>query len=134
MKLRISTSFGWWAALLATGLSLALVPMAAAAAGMKPLSAGIGLEGRQAHPDYPLKLVFATAKGEYLADVEVSLYDTSGKQVLKAHSAGPWLFLDVPAGQYKVKATRKDGSLTTAMVNVSGDHQLVANLAWKAKS
>lgn len=131
MKNRISSTVHWSFAVLATGLALALVPMAVQAAGMKPLSGGVGIEGRAPHPDYPLKLVFATAKGAYLADVNVSLYDTSGKEVASAHSRGPWLFLDVPAGQYKVKAMTKNGKAASAMVNISGQGQTVVNLTWK---
>ncbi|HKI97489.1 MAG TPA: hypothetical protein VKB51_03335 [bacterium] len=131
MNIRYANRFGWWLAMLVAGTALALVPVVVLAADMKPLSAGIGVEGRQPHPDYPLKLVFATTKGEYLADVNVSVYDTSGKEVMQAHSPGPWLYLDVPSGEYKVMATTKGGQKASAHVNVSGEGQTVVNLAWK---
>jgi hypothetical protein len=132
MSLPARHSLRWWLAALVAGFALALIPLVASAAGMKPLSGGVGVEGRKAHADYPLKLVFATTKGHYLADIAVTLHDSSGKEVMKAHSSGPWLFLDVPAGQYKVVAMRKNGEKASAMVNVTGSGQTVANLAWKA--
>lgn len=131
MKIRMSSVFSGWFAVLAMGMALALVPMAAQAAGMKPLSGGVGVEGRAPHPDYPLKLVFATTKGAYLANVNVKVYDKAGKEVTSAHSPGPWLFLDVPSGEYTVKAMTHSGKAASAMVNVTSGKQTVVNLTWK---
>lgn len=134
MKNRLSNAFGRSLAVLAAGAALALVPLMAQAAGMKPLSAGVGIEGRAPHPNYPLKLVFATKKGAYLADVNVHVYDASGKKVTSAHATGPWLFLDVPAGEYRVKAVTKNGKAASAKVKVSGNTQTVVNLTWAGVS
>ena len=120
-----------WGAVVVIALTLVFAPLAAQA-GKPPLSAGIGLEDRSAHPDYPLKLVFALRSGAYLADVSVQLFDSAGKLVTEAQSRGPWLFLDVPAGEYKVLATSKAHASASARVNVTGSEQIVVNLTWKA--
>jgi hypothetical protein len=101
---------------------------------MQPLSTGVGLDSRQPHPEYPLKLVFALKGGAFLADVNVSIFDTSGKEVAQLHSPGPWLFVDLPAGTYKVVAKRVNGDLSTAMLHLTGDGQQVLTLTWKGAS
>lgn len=129
---RILMRSGWLVAAL-IGLALAVVP-AVASAGMQPLSTGVGLDNRQPHPNYPLKMVFALKSGDYLANVDVVIHDSAGKQVAKLHSPGPWLFVDLPAGDYKVTAKRADGQMATAMLHLSGGPQQVLTLTWKAKS
>ncbi len=121
-----------WGAAIVIAMALVFTPLLAEA-GKPALSAGIGLENRTAHPDYPLKLVFATRAGAYLADVSVQVFDTSGKRVTQAQSAGPWLYLDVPAGEYRVVATSKTHASASARVNVTGTEQIVVNLTWQAK-
>ena len=117
----------------AAGLALALAaPTAAFAAARQPLSAGVGLDNRAGHPDYPLKLIFATSRGHYLADIAVTLTDSAGKEVLKAHASGPWLFLDVPAGTYTVRALRKNGTVATARIEATGAGQALLRLTWQA--
>ena len=122
-----------WGAAVVLALSLVCMPLLAQAA-KPPLSAGIGVENRKAHPDYPLKLVFATRKGAYLGGVHVTLYDASGKKVTQATSKGPWLYLDVPAGTYKVVAMTSKKAAQSAHVNVTGSEQVTVNLTWKAAS
>ena len=122
-----------WGAVVVVALALVFMPLPAQA-GKPALSAGIGLENRSAHPDYPLKLVFALRSGAYLADVSVQVFDTAGKLVTEAQSRGPWLFLDVPAGEYKVLATSKAHASASARVTVTGSEQVVVHLTWKAGS
>jgi hypothetical protein len=124
---------GVWSAAIVALLALALLP-GVALAGMQPLSSGVGVESRQPHPDYPLKLVFALSSGPYLANVDVVIHDSAGKEVAKLHSTGPWLFVDLPAGDYKVIAKRQDGQLATAMLHLGGGQQQVLTMTWNSKS
>ena len=77
--------------------------------GAKFMSGGVGLGERQKMlgmaPDYDLKLSFANRRGHYLSDVNVSVTDEDGKQVLNTVTAGPWLYVSLPPGKYDVKAT-----------------------------
>ena len=55
--------------------------------------------------DYNLQLVFATqGSGEYLADVKVLIADTKGNTLLDADSPGPFFFVRLPAGSYRISA------------------------------
>ena len=121
-----------WGAAVIVVLGLLCMPLLAQAA-MPPLSGGIGVENRKPHPRYPLKLIFATRKGAYLSGVHVTLYDASGKKVTQATAKGPWLYLDVPAGKYKVVAMDKKVG-QSAHVEVTGSEQVTVHLTWKATS
>lgn len=79
---------------------------------------------------YPLKLVFATEKGEYLADVSVKVEDASGNLALEADCDAPWLVADLPAGSYEVTATASGGHTETVSVQVTGGKQVEATLRY----
>jgi hypothetical protein len=72
------------------------------------ISGGVGESAREAlmnaSDDYNLKLEFAVAEGNYLADVAVSINSLDGEPVLRAFSPGPWLMVKLPAGRYQVDA------------------------------
>ncbi len=71
---------------------------------LKYYSTGIGLEERsKTITGFPLKLIFANLKGELLASVDV---DISGPGGIKAQltSEGPWLFMELVPGIYRIKA------------------------------
>jgi hypothetical protein len=110
--------------------ALLWVPGGAQAQVGDTLPAGISLEDRGAHPDYPLKLVFATRQGPYLARIDVVVRDAAGAKVVEAFSPGPWLFVKLPAGDYRVQATRPDGRKASARVSVPGEGQVVAHITW----
>jgi hypothetical protein len=120
------------AAVLALAVALLWVPTLATA-GMEPLSSGVSQEDRAPRPDYPLKFVFAMASGAYLADIAVTIKDLDGKEVLRTQSTGPWLYLDLPAGQYVVVAERMTGEKTSALFTVGGEGQRVVRLTWSEK-
>lgn len=76
------------------------------------LSGGVGLEEREAMKalakDFDLKLVFAMASGEYLSDIAVAIYDAQGESLLNTKSRGPWFFVKLPPGHYKITAAMED--------------------------
>ena len=101
---------------------LAMLPAALFAADVKTLSAGVGVEGREPHPEYSLLIIFANAKGQLVANVSVEVTESGGAVVLKTVSAGSWLFMGLEPGEYKVTATL--GSRTTgASVTVPQEGQ-----------
>lgn len=73
------------------------------------VSGGIGDGGMEAieekQKDYSLKLVFADADGEYLADVKVLIKDRKGNEVVNTDSVGPVLLLKLKPGVYTVSST-----------------------------
>ncbi|WP_396333396.1 carboxypeptidase regulatory-like domain-containing protein [Burkholderia anthina] len=75
--------------------------------GIAYITGGIGEDEVTAFRDvasrYNLRITFASKRGHYLSDVDVTL--SSGKSaVLDAHTSGPFLFARVPPGRYTVSA------------------------------
>lgn len=95
-----------------------------------PLSAGVGEDGRTPHPEYSVKLVFAELKGPYMAQVRVQVTDAQGGTVVDMVSEGPWLFLDLAPGDYRVKATSRAGVARSAAFTVSGAGQQTVYVTW----
>ncbi|HKU94226.1 MAG TPA: carboxypeptidase-like regulatory domain-containing protein [Vineibacter sp.] len=84
---------------------------------------------RAAMPRYMLGLEFARAnvpRGDFLANVDVSITDMRGQPVLQTVSQGPFLLADLPAGQYTIRAS-SEGRMQTRTVSVSpGRNQYLA--------
>lgn len=101
------------------------------------ISGGIGETARQElaakAKDYNLKLVFALASREYLADVQVDIADAQGKNVASELSEGPWMFAKLPPGSYTVKATVNDKT-ETKKVSVGKQGQKTVNFLWPASA
>lgn len=71
--------------------------------GIATVCTGIGWE-RQNDPrwnSYPLKIVFAGRSGQWVTDGDVSIADRR-HQIFAAHCEGPWLFVNLPAGKYRI--------------------------------
>lgn len=81
-------------------------------AGVRWVCAGIGVEEREAlaalRPQANAELVFATApRGEYLSDVLLTVHaGQSEEHVLSVRTQGPICLLHLPAGRYRVEASR----------------------------
>lgn len=94
-----------------TGLYLmAILGLVAAAA--LPIQAeeiwtgGVGVAEREQAPDYNTRIEFFVASGSYLAGIDYSLYDASGRPIAGGQSDGPWVRVQLPAGDYRVEASR----------------------------
>lgn len=59
---------------------------------------------RAAQKDYPLSLLFATASGEYMASINLTIKDAKGVSVLTVPSTGPICLIKLPDGSYTVDA------------------------------
>ena len=72
------------------------------------VSGGIGEEElavlRLVRGDYNLRLLFADQSGTYLSGIEVRILDAHGKTVLTVKDAGPFLYVRLPAGHYRIEA------------------------------
>ncbi len=117
------------AAALALATSAAAPALAAALGPSDYVCTGIGADSREdpALNNYPLKLVFAKANGDYLSNIVVQLTDSSGAQVVDVLCAGPWFLAKLPAGSYKARFLL-DGKIertATVTAPVTGQKQVV---------
>jgi uncharacterized surface anchored protein len=117
------------------GLAVAVLTLAAGAGlasarSVESLSTGVSADERTPRKEYSLLLMFAEAKGSYLANVTVEIKDAEGKIVLATTSAGPWLFAKLAPGSYTVVATRASGQSTGAAFTVGESGQQSVRLTW----
>ena len=80
------------------------------------VAGGVGLNSRDAlrsdAPQHNVKMVFTLDTGNYLADVNVRVTDSSGKTVIDGVSDGPWLYAQLPPGRYSATATYEGNTVT----------------------
>jgi len=83
---------------------------------IKYLTGGVGSDEREELKSmamgYNLKLIFAKKNGNYLAGIGVAIYDSEGGLIFDATSEGPWFFVKMPAGKYKISSTYADYTIT----------------------
>jgi hypothetical protein len=87
---------------------------------------------KKAASGYPLSLEFvqhATPKGQFLADVDVTIKDHAGKDVLKTVSDGPFLLVKVPPGKYTIIA-QANGKMKTAHATITARKPQHLVLVW----
>ena len=103
------------------------------AQGISYISGGVGINERDAlramTKDYSLQLGFAQTSGSYLSGVDVEIQAAGGATVLQAQSKGPWLFADLPAGKYTVRATTM-GNTQQKITRVTHNRQKTLYFYW----
>lgn len=76
--------------------------------GLSYITGGVGLEERAAMDrmvnHYNVRLIFATHSGAYLANVKVLVQNSNNRTLVDKKSNGPWFFVNLPKGQYKITA------------------------------
>jgi hypothetical protein len=101
-------------------------------------SAGIGIEERSVqYPSFPLKLVFVTGPKAYLSLVSVTITDREGKvhlQIPSKHVTGPWLFLDLPPGNYDISAEGPGRDSIKEHVTLTAKETKTIYLRWKEET
>ena len=76
--------------------------------GIAYLTGGVGIEERDALEEmarqgiYNLKVVLAAVSGSYLSDLMVHIEKGDGEMIFTALTNGPWLYVNLPKGEYKV--------------------------------
>lgn len=116
-------------ALVAASLAALSNPsMAAGAAEGAYISGGIGDDDPMIarKSDYNLHLVLAMkGSGEYLADIDISIENSKGEQIVNARSSGPFFYVNLPAGSYRVTASFDGKTLSkTTTIHKSGARDL----------
>ena len=54
---------------------------------------------------YGLKLIFAESSGHFLSSVRVVIQNQTENEILNVLSNGPWLYVALVPGRYRVRAT-----------------------------
>lgn len=140
-----------WGLVLATGVFTALLAFASIAQtatlpspqtsnGIEYVTGGFGEDMAQAfkaaESAYPLGLTFAEDAGggsrPYVADVGVSIKDSSGATILEAPSTGPYFLAKLKPGQYRIDATYQ-GKTQTLNVKIGEGHPARHVMTWKAQ-
>jgi hypothetical protein len=95
------------------------------AQGFVYLSGGVGADERlvleERDKAFNVKLVFADADGSYVANVQLEIADGKGEAILSTTTAGPWFYIQLPPGIYKVKAAFGGQSKEIKKLLVSND-------------
>lgn len=108
------------------------IPAPVTHTGVTYLTGGIGEDEvrafREVASQYNMRITLATKAGHYLSDVHVSI--TSGQHVVLAvRTEGPFLFVRVPAGRYRIAA--RDRQLTeTKEVTVPSRGAIDVHFYW----
>ena len=97
-------------------------------------SAGVGIEERSAsYPPFPLKLVFTAGGKPYVAGVSVTVQHGNGPIIVTIppeQITGPWLFLDVPDGSYRIAATMEGQTEYLKDIKVERGTQKTLYVRW----
>lgn len=97
-------------------------------------SAGVGIEEREAtYPPFSLKLVFVAETRAFLTGVSVTIRNDQGDDVLQVPAnqvLGPWLFVNIPAGNYEVTATRSNNEQVKRTIRIEGKGTKVVHFHW----
>ena len=108
--------------------------MATSDEGIRYLMGGVGSDERKTienlGTDYDVKFVFAEASGDYISDVRVVIDDLHGKRLAHVVTNGPWLYVKLPPGSYRVKATYAAAPIEIQRLEVSEGKRLVRTLHW----
>ena len=101
--------------------------------GISYITGGIGLDERKAlskmGKDYSLKLVFARTGGAYVAMVKVKIVDVEGRIIFTATSRGPWLYANLPSGDYTISATA-EGDTLQKPIQINSKNPIEARFHW----
>lgn len=82
---------------------------------------------------YTLKLIFSSKRGEYLSNVIVKVLDQKNQTILLTVSNGPWLFIDLPTGTYKIEASFRADRKRLSLIKIEQGKQKVFHLQWQLK-
>lgn len=100
--------------------------LAAQAQAVNFWTGGVGIESRAEAPLFNTAVQFFQHDGSFLAEIWYTLYDGNGQQMLQGMTEGPWLFVDLPAGNYSIKGQHMaSGEVQSIRFSVDGNNQVL---------
>lgn len=101
--------------------------------GIAYVSGGIGEDSQERlaarEREFNLKLVFTLVEGNYVADVNVTVSNAGGSNIVEHVADGPFFMAKLPAGLYSVTATY-EGRTVTRKVKVAAERLRTEYLRW----
>ncbi len=120
---------------LTPAVSPSQAPAVQTANGIQYLNGGMGIEERETiRCDFPLKLEFANTGGGFISMVTVRIFDDGGNKIFDiVANNGPWLFVNLAAGRYRVEMDFR-GLTQKLPVEIRGpEDRKVFTLKWAVK-
>ena len=98
------------------------------------LFGGVGSDEREAIEErakgYNVKLIFAEKRGAFISGVTVLLATAKGAEIASLMTQGPWFYIQLPPGDYAVKATFKGETKQIKNLSVPKDKRVLQGLIW----
>lgn len=95
---------------------------------------GVGSDEREAMlervKDYNVKLVFAEKRGAFISGVMVMIATSKGVEIDTLTTAGPWFYIQLPPGEYAVKATFKGQTKESKNLRVEKGKSVQRGFIW----
>lgn len=102
--------------------------------GVPYLSGGISTDERERMEErgkgYNVKLVFAAKKGPFIAGVRLVIEGENGAEIVNLVTDGPWFYIQLPPGVYKLRATFDGQKKEVRRLAVSKGKRIQRNLVW----
>jgi hypothetical protein len=102
--------------------------------GFPYLFGGVGTNEREAMEEiakgYNVKLVFAEKRGAFISGVKVVIASAKGAEIASLKTEGPWFYIQLPPGDYAVKATFKGETKQIKNLRVPKDKMIRQGLIW----
>ena len=102
--------------------------------GFPYMEGGVGIDERQLMAErddnFNVKLIFAEKSGIYMADVKLVFTNQKGEEVVNTTAEGPWFYIQLPTGQYDVKASFAGRTKVIRNIPVSKSRQTSRIFHW----
>ena len=102
--------------------------------GFPYLSGGISTDERERMEEmgksYNVKLTFAEKKGAFVAGVRLVIEGEKGAEIVNVMTDGPWFYIQLPAGVYKLQATFEGEKKEVRRLTVSKNKRIQQGLIW----
>lgn len=79
---------------------------------------------------YNLKLVFAEKRGAFISGAIIMIATTKGAEIDTMTVKGPWFYIQLPPGDYSVKATFKGQTKQINNLHVPKDKRVQQGFIW----
>ena len=102
--------------------------------GFPYLFGGVGSDEREAIEErakgYNLKLIFAEKRGAFVSGVTVTIANAKGAEIAALKTEGPWFYIQLPPGDYSIKARFRGEIKQINNLAVPKDKRVQQELIW----